>query len=220
MGAVVLGDDDDAAGLLVEPMDDAGAQLAAGRPESLAMWKSRALTRVPRVAGVVGSAGAGVNHHAGGLVDDGEVVVLVEDVERNVLGSGVKGCGVGLALDLDLLAAVELELGGGDGSVDADLAGVDEQLHAGAADVRQGLGEVGVQAQAGGGGVRGEGADVVFEGGIFVEVKLGDGWGGCGFDAAGGAILSTHGLAAVPFGQHVLGGHGRGVLSGRGVVPV
>ncbi len=60
---------------------------------------------------VVGRAGAGVDHHAGGFVDDGEVLVFVEDVEGDVFGEGVEGCGLRGAFDLDGFAAVELLLG-------------------------------------------------------------------------------------------------------------
>ena len=47
------------------------------------------------VALVVGAAGAGVDHHAGGFVDDGEVLVLEEDVEGDVLGKAWSGVGRG-----------------------------------------------------------------------------------------------------------------------------
>ena len=93
---------------------------------------------------VVERAGAGVHHHARSLVDDREVVVLVDDVEREVFGFGAKGGGLGIAFDVDLLAAAKLVARLGDGAVDGDLAVVDEQLHAAAADVREGFGEIGV----------------------------------------------------------------------------
>ncbi len=38
------------------------------------------------IAIVVGRSRAGVNHHAGRLVDHGEVVIFVDDIERNILG--------------------------------------------------------------------------------------------------------------------------------------
>ena len=147
VGGVVFGDEDDAAGLLVEAMDDAGAQVAVDC-ERLLKWRRRALTSVPWVRSF-GSAcsGSGVDHHAGGLVDDGEVVVFVDDVERDVFGEGVEGFGARGAFDLDGLAADELLFGLGGLAVDADLAGFDEELDAGAGDVGDGLGEVLVEAQ-------------------------------------------------------------------------
>ncbi|MNU02799.1 hypothetical protein D3C72_2466160 [compost metagenome] len=33
-------------------------------------------------------AGSGVDHHTDGLVDDNELVVLIEDVERDIFGMG------------------------------------------------------------------------------------------------------------------------------------
>ena len=160
VGAVVFGDEDDAAGLLVEAVDDAGAEVAADVGE-LGEVEEEGVDESAAVAGVVGGAGAGVDHHAGGLVDDGEVSVFVEDVEGDVLGYGVEGRGMRGAFDLDGLAAVELLFGLGGVAVDADLAGFDEELDAGAADVGDGLGEVLVEAEVGGGGIGGEGADVL-----------------------------------------------------------
>jgi hypothetical protein len=98
-------------------------------------------------------------------------------------------------------------------AVDADLAGFDEELDAGSGDVGEGLGEVLVEAEIGGGGVGKEGADaggvgcvgVFFE---FVEVDDGD-WGWSGFfDASGGAVLGFYGAAALALGEHVLRRHG------------
>ena len=158
MGAVVFGDEDEAAGVFVEAMDDAGAEIAADVGEFGEVEEER-VDEGAAIAGVVGGASSGVNHHAGGLVDDGEVLVFVEDVEGDVLGDGVKGCGLGGAFDLDGFATVEFLFGLGRVAVDADLAGFDEELDTGAANVGKGLGEVEVEAEIGCGGVGGEGAD-------------------------------------------------------------
>ena len=77
----------------------------------------------------------------------------MEDVEGDVFGDGVEGCWLRGAFDLDGFAAVEFLFGLGLMSVDADLAGFDEELDAGAGDVGEGLGEVLVEAKVGGGGV-------------------------------------------------------------------
>jgi hypothetical protein len=113
-----------------------------------------------------GGAGSGVDHHAGGLVDDGEVFVFVEDFEWDVLGDGVERGGLRCAFDLDGFAAVEFLLRLGGVAVDSDLAGFDEELDAGSADVREGLGEVLVEAEIGGGRVGGEGANAGGVGGV------------------------------------------------------
>ena len=103
-----------------------------------------------------------MDHHAGGLVDDGEVGVFVDDVEGDVFGGCVERSGLRGAFDFDGFAAVEFLFGLGGVAVDADLAGFDEELDAGAGDVGDGVGEVLVEAEVGGGGVGGEGADSVF----------------------------------------------------------
>jgi hypothetical protein len=154
-----------------------------------------------------------VDHHAGRLVDDSEVLVFVEDLEGDVFGNGVEGGGLRGAFDLDGFAAVEFLFGFGGMAVDADLAGFDEELDAGSADVGEGLGEVLVETEVGGSGVGGEGADarvgVFFEVG-FEVVKVDDGdWGWKGlFYASGGAVLGFYGAAALALGEHVLRRHG------------
>jgi hypothetical protein len=55
------------------------------------------------------------------------------------------GCRMRAALDLDRLAAAQLLFGLGGRAVDADLSGIDQQLHSRAADVGNRLGEVSVQ---------------------------------------------------------------------------
>jgi hypothetical protein len=209
VGTVVFGDEDEAAGLLVETMDDAGAEVAAYVGE-LVEVEEEGVDEGAAVAGVYlvrgGCAGSGVDHHAGGLVDDGEVLVFVENFERDVLGDGVERGGLRGAFDLDGLAAAELLFGLGGMTVDADLAGFDEELDAGAADVGECLGEVLVEAEVGGGGVGGEGADAVFR--LVFEVDGGDRGRGGFFDAPGGAVLGFYGAAALALGEHVLRRHG------------
>jgi hypothetical protein len=207
VGAVVFGDEDDTAGLLVEAVDDAGAEVSADAGELVEVVEE-SVDEGAVVAGVVGDAGAGVDHHACGLVDDGEVLVFVEDLEGDVLGEGVEGWRVRGTFDFDGLAAVELLFGLGGRAGDADLAVLDEELDTGAADVGDGLGEVLVEAQACGFGCGSEGVDVVF--GVIIEVDLEDGDGRRGrlFDASGGAVLVFDGATALALGEHVLRRHG------------
>src|SRR5579871_1060649 len=207
VGAVVFGDKNNAAGLLIEAVDDAGAEVAADAGELVEVVE-KGVDEGAVVAGIVGGAGAGVDHHASGLVDDGEVLVFVEDLEGDVLGKGVEGRRVWGAFNLDLLAAVKFLFGLGGSAGDADLAVLDEELDTGAADVGDGLGEVLVEAQACGFGGGGEGMDVVF--GVVVEVDYEDRDGQRGglFDASGGAVLVLDGAAALALGEHVLRRHG------------
>jgi hypothetical protein len=120
---------------------------------------------------------------------------------------------LGGAFDLDGFAAVEFLFGLGGVAVDANLTGFDEELDAGSGDVGEGVGEVLVETEVGGGGVGKEGADAGGVGGdgVFfevVEVDDGDGgWSGF-FDASGGSVLGFYGAAALAFGEHVLRRHG------------
>ena len=64
-----------------------------------------------------------MDHHPGGFVDDGEVLIFEEDFERYVLGGTAwSGGRLGLAFNLDCFAAEELLLGLGRLGIDADLA--------------------------------------------------------------------------------------------------
>ena len=128
-------------------------------------------------------------------------------------GDGVEWGGLGGAFDLDGFAAVEFLFGLGGVAVDADLAGFDEELDAGAGDVGESLGEVLVEAEVGGGGIGGEGADA---GRVFGSSSSSrssksmtgiGGWDGF-FDASGGAVLGFYGAAALALGEHVLRRHG------------
>src|SRR4029077_1599245 len=77
VSGVIFGDEDDAGGVFIEAMNDAGAEGVATLRESL----TAAEEGVDQ--GAARGAGAGVHGHAGGLVDGDDVSVFVEDVERN-----------------------------------------------------------------------------------------------------------------------------------------
>jgi hypothetical protein len=100
------------------------------------------------IARVVGSGGAGVNHHAGGLVDDGQVFVLVHDVERDLLRGGAQRRRLGLAEDRDDFAGAYFARGFGGFSCDTNLAVLQQELYAGAADLRHLSHEKQIQAHS------------------------------------------------------------------------
>src|ERR1019366_3311416 len=72
---VVLSDQQDAGGEAVEAVDNAGAEFAGDTRQGI----EAAEQCVDEGAGV--HPGAGVDHHAGGLIDGNQVVIFVEDRE-------------------------------------------------------------------------------------------------------------------------------------------
>src|SRR5882672_8536490 len=84
MRLVVLGDHHQSAGGAIEAMHDSRAEFAADSRECAKMMQQSIHQRAT-VAGVVSGSSAGVHHHAGGLVDDGQIVVFVDNVEWNFL---------------------------------------------------------------------------------------------------------------------------------------
>ena len=78
----------------------------------------------------VGIAGCRMNHHTGRLVDDDEVIVLVQDVERNLLG--LRGCRFGRGNENRIgFAGGDLLLAGRRGLVpEADLPVADQACDA------------------------------------------------------------------------------------------
>ena len=74
VGLVVAGDDEQPAGPLVEPVDDAGALGVGAAAEQLDELVDQ---RRPAVRG------RRVDDQAGGLVDDGEALVQMDDAQRH-----------------------------------------------------------------------------------------------------------------------------------------
>ncbi len=74
MGGVVLGDDDEAARILVEAMDDARPPDAPDSREAVAAMGDEGVDE-----GAAGMPRGGVDDEARRLVDDDEVVILVGD---------------------------------------------------------------------------------------------------------------------------------------------
>ena len=73
-------------GVLVEPVHDARAADAADPRQAGAAMGDQ---RIDQRAGLV--AGAGMHDEALGLVDDNDVVILVDDIERDGFGPGFGG---------------------------------------------------------------------------------------------------------------------------------
>jgi hypothetical protein len=141
VGLFVFGDDQNAGGVFVEAMDDAGAEFAADALKVGAVMEKGVDERVGEMAG------GGVDDQSGGLVEDDEVGVFMEDIQRNVRGDetdgvrGGQGAGEGVA-------GGEGGVGLADGnSVVGDMAGLDELLPARAGDVGVDGGEEDIEAR-------------------------------------------------------------------------
>jgi len=166
MGVVVFCDHDQSAGFFVEAVHDAGAQFSAHGREGREMMQ-QGVDQGAAVATVFflrisvsvlarnDGAGTGVDHHSGGLVDDGQIVVFKDDIERDIFGDGAERRALGHAEYGDTLAAAELQRGFGGNVVHENFLLGDERLDAGAADVETGGQEL-VEALAGGVGLNGE----------------------------------------------------------------
>lgn len=93
MRGVVLSHQEHAAGVAIEAVDDAGAQLAGGARERVETVQKRVYERSRM------HACTGMHHHTGGLVNGHDVGIFVQDRERDLLGGGAKrgwmgGCDV------------------------------------------------------------------------------------------------------------------------------
>ena len=112
-----------------------------------------------------------MHHHAGGLVDDGEVLVFEDDVERNVLRSGFERRGMRFAGDENLFATAQFERGFRLRTVDGDIALIEQQLHARSADALKLRGDEVIETLTRGLGWDGDGAR--FSHGMAFQVRVG-----------------------------------------------
>ena len=127
MGRVGLGDDEQARRILVEPVHDARPTHAADARQGVAAMADQRIDERARLV-----ACGRMHDEAGGLVDDDEVLVLEDDVERNILALGLGRGGLGNG-DFDGLAGPHLgRRVGGRLAVDRHGAALDQRLDAGA----------------------------------------------------------------------------------------
>jgi len=138
VGRVVLGNDEGAAGFLVETMHDAGPFLSADPGKILAMREERVHK------GSLLMAGAGMNDEPGRLVEHEEIVVLEQNVERYRLGLGVALFNLRLA-HFDNVAGPNRVAWSRRLSVQSDEFFPDQRLEPGAGERREGQGERAVE---------------------------------------------------------------------------
>src|SRR5579862_4929850 len=108
MGFVILRDHDEAAGFFIETMNNAWAHLSANSREAREMMQKRIDECAP-VARIFRGSGPGMYHHPRRLVDDGQVVIFVEDIERNLFGNGTQRGAIGGTVNRDALAPTEFQ---------------------------------------------------------------------------------------------------------------
>src|ERR1700722_8349609 len=108
MGRVVFCDDDEATGYFVEAMHDPGTQIAIDAGESGEAVQQR-VDQCSSIALILGGTGASVDHHSSRLVDDGEIVVLVDDIEWDVFSKGAHFWTMDFAENFDVLIANKTE---------------------------------------------------------------------------------------------------------------
>ena len=82
VGALVFGYDQNAGCILVDAVDQSGPHVAALEKRQVLQMIGQGVDQRPRIVAV-----AGMDDHAGGLVDDNQVVVFIQNVERNVFGN-------------------------------------------------------------------------------------------------------------------------------------
>ena len=123
MGAVVLGRDHQAGGVLVEPVHDARTLDAADPGQAGAAMGDQG---VNQRAGFV--ARGGMHHKPAGLVDDDDVVVLIDNIERDILTGGLRRNGL-RDVDCDRIAGGDMISGVADGGAsEADGTSQDQRL--------------------------------------------------------------------------------------------
>jgi len=129
-GSVVLGDDEAAGRLLVEPMDDARAEHAAHTGQPLDVVEERVHEGPPCVTR------CRMHDETRGLVEDEEVPVLVQDGQWEILGLGDRRLGRWDG-DLERLASLETERRAPGPSIDEDASRFEKRLDARPAELGQ-----------------------------------------------------------------------------------
>jgi len=139
VGDVVAGHEHQARGALVQSVDDPRPARAAGR---------RPLATPPQQGvdeGARGVSGRGMDHHPGRLVQDDQVAILVDHVQRDRLRHGLQADGGG-KLELDQVAAPERVGGPGWLAVHRHLSSSSQAGGGGPAELGLRLGQPRIQA--------------------------------------------------------------------------
>lgn len=142
MGRVGARDQDDATGVAVDSMDNAGAHLAAELGQG-----SKAMQQgIGERSGM--GAGTGVHHHSGRLVHGDDGIVLIQDVEWNIFRDCFEGRQLA-GTDVDALVSAESIRSLRGAAVHQNVGRLNPVLEAGAAVLRKAVVEKLIQAFAG-----------------------------------------------------------------------
>ena len=119
---VIFGDNEAAAGFLVEPVDDARSRHAADAAQrTIAVMQQRVDERVFLVTG------GGMHDESGGFVDDEQRFVLEQNIERDFFRLRLGGPGFG-PMDFNFFAGTRMMRRFDDFTVDADVAFFNQAL--------------------------------------------------------------------------------------------
>jgi hypothetical protein len=132
---VILRDYDQSTRLAVKPVHDSRTKLPSNAGEIFVtvqecIYERASGTRMFR------RACASVDHHSGWLIDDGEIVVFINDVERNVFGRRFYWRPLGRADDLDYVSRPHLPGCPFRAAIDKNFLFFDQLLDPGATDIR------------------------------------------------------------------------------------
>src|SRR5580698_4079115 len=129
-------------------MDDSWTQISTYfREASHVMQQS--IHQCAAIARIVARSRASMHHHSRRLVDHGEIVVFINNIERNLLSNSLKGRPLRLAQHADTFPAAQLQRSLRREVVHQHLASGNHLLHASAADGFKARGEKLIQSLAG-----------------------------------------------------------------------
>ena len=131
MRVVVLRHHNQSAGLFIQTMYNPRPQRAS-HPRQTSQMMQQGIHQRSAIARIVGRSRPGVNHHSGRLVDHREIVIFINNVERNILGDGLDRSPLRFAQHADPLPATQLQRGLRWKIVDEHFAFGDHLLHTGA----------------------------------------------------------------------------------------
>ena len=139
MGKVVFGNRQKPGGVLIDAVDDAGAQLTVDAGQVIPQRVQQAVHQR-----VIGMARRRVHYQPLGLVDDQQIIVLVDDIQRHFLGRDVHSLRLGNLVG-NGIANIQFVVFLTGLSVAGNQPFLNELLGGAAAQIRHAPGEKGVQ---------------------------------------------------------------------------